>query len=92
MAQVSFTVNINVQNPPLSVSQNPLVLPDAVVGQSVSDSLASNVTGGQAPYSFSVLSGTVPAGLSLDASGNLTGTPTTAGPDSFQVTVTDSGQ
>jgi choice-of-anchor A domain-containing protein len=48
---------------------------------------AMTVTGGSAPYTFSV-SGTLPAGLSLNAStGAVTGTPTAAG--SFSIKVTD---
>jgi len=46
------------------------------------------VSGGVAPYTYSIV-GTLPAGLSLNAStGAITGTPTTSG--SFQVKVTDS--
>ena len=46
-------------------------------------------TGGQAPYSWSVLSGTLSDGLRFDpSSGSITGTPTTAssGVLTFQVT------
>jgi hypothetical protein len=47
------------------------------------------VTGGTAPYTFSVGSGTLPQGLNLNAStGAVTGTPTTAG--TFTIQVTDS--
>jgi putative Ig domain-containing protein len=47
-------------------------------------------TGGTAPYTFSLASGsTLPPGLML-ANGDLTGTPTTAGTFTFGVTVTDS--
>jgi hypothetical protein len=47
-------------------------------------------TGGTAPYTFAVTSGTLPKGLTLSKTGALTGTPTTAGTYSFSVTVTDS--
>jgi choice-of-anchor A domain-containing protein len=48
---------------------------------------AMTVSGGTAPYTFSVV-GTLPAGLSLNAStGAVTGTPTAAG--SFSIKVTD---
>jgi len=47
-------------------------------------------TGGTAPYVFDVVSGALPTGLSLDAeTGELTGTPTTAGAFSFTIRVTD---
>lgn len=46
-------------------------------------------SGGTAPYTFAVTSGSLPTGLSLSAAGALTGTPTTAGTYNFTVTVTD---
>jgi hypothetical protein len=50
---------------------------------------APTVTGGTGPYTFSVASGTIPAGLTLNTStGAVTGTPTAAG--SFSLKVTDS--
>ena len=46
--------------------------------------------GSQGSVSYAVSAGTLPPGLSLDAaSGLITGTPSTAGPYSFVVTVTD---
>jgi uncharacterized repeat protein (TIGR03803 family) len=49
------------------------------------------VTGGITPYTYSVTSGALPAGLSLNAStGTISGTPTAAGVADFTVTVTDS--
>ena len=47
------------------------------------------VTGGTSPYTWSVSSGSLPAGISLSADGNLTGTPTATGTYSFTVKVTD---
>jgi fibronectin type 3 domain-containing protein len=47
---------------------------------------------GATPYSWSVTSGSLPAGLTLSAAtGAISGTPTTAGTSSFTVKVTDSG-
>src|SRR5271165_64473 len=49
---------------------------------------AMTVTGGTAPYTFSIGSGTLPAGLTLDTTtGAVTGTPTASG--TFTVEVTD---
>ena len=48
------------------------------------------VTGGTAPYTFSIGSGTLPAGLTLNSStGAVTGTPTAAGTFTIQVTDAD---
>jgi hypothetical protein len=52
------------------------------------NSPAIAVTGGTAPYTFSVATGTLPPGLSLNTStGAITGTPTA--PGSFSIQVTD---
>ena len=65
-------------------------LHDGGVGQSYSATL--NATGGTQSYTWSVASGTLPAGLSLNAStGTISGTPTTAvSPASVTFEVTDS--
>lgn len=47
------------------------------------------VTGGAAPYAFRLASGALPAGVSLDTTGTLSGTPTAAGTYGFAVEVTD---
>ena len=60
-----------------------------MVGQSYSQTLAA--TGGTPPFSWTLDSGALPAGLALNAStGAVTGTPTSAGTESFTVRVTDS--
>lgn len=46
-------------------------------------------SGGWSPYTFSHVGGTLPAGLSLNANGTLSGTPTTATTYNFTVRVTD---
>ncbi len=59
------------------------------VGVGYSSALVA--TGGVAPYTFSIISGTLPAGLSLNPStGAITGTPTTAGTFNFTAQVVDS--
>ena len=46
-------------------------------------------TGGTVPYVFSILTGALPPGLSMDAAGEITGTPTAAGVYTFVVGVAD---
>jgi hypothetical protein len=47
-------------------------------------------SGGMTPYSWSIVSGSLPAGLTLDStSGEISGTPTTTGTSSFDVRLAD---
>jgi Putative Ig domain. len=63
--------------------------PNAAVGMSYALTFAA--TGGYPPLTWTVDSGTLPAGLSLDpATGALTGTPLAAGAFSFVIRATDS--
>ena len=66
---------------------SPATLPDATTGASYTQ----NFTGypGTAPFAFTVTSGSLPPGLSLSASGTLSGTPTTSGTYTFTVTTRD---
>ena len=58
-------------------------------GQSYSSALTG--AGGLGPYAYSILSGSLPAGLTLNAStGAVTGAPTTAGTASYTAKVVDS--
>jgi len=61
--------------------------PAGPVGVAYSDQLA--VTGGTSPFTWSVSAGTLPPGLTLSASGLLSGTPTTVGSSTFTVRVVD---
>jgi hypothetical protein len=72
---------------PLSVTTTSL--PGGTVGTAYTATLQA--TGGTLPYSWSVTSGALPAGLSLNAAtGAITGTPTTAATANFTVQVQDS--
>jgi hypothetical protein len=70
----------------------PTALPNATEGSAYSQNLTA--AGGTAPYRWSVTVGSLPAGLTFDAStGQIAGTPTAGGSYSFIVQATDaSGQ
>jgi len=60
----------------------------ATVGTAFSQTFAAS--GGISPYTWSVQSGTLPSGLSLNTAGLLSGTPTQSGVFGFAVAVADS--
>lgn len=78
----------------LTVSPQTLVITTTtpMVGgsQNVSYSQALTGAGGITPYTWSLFSGSLPAGLSLSSAGDLSGTPTGAGTFNFTVKLTDS--
>jgi uncharacterized repeat protein (TIGR03803 family) len=79
-------VTLTVGAPPLSVTTTSL--PNGAVGQSYSTTLTA--TGGVAPYSWTISSGSLPQGLSLNGStGVLSGTPSEPGTSNFVVQVAD---
>lgn len=86
---VTGTVTISVPvNPSITTAAG------ALGGGSVGAAYFAALTevGGISPYTWTVTTGTLPAGLSLNASsGAITGTPTAAGSPSFTVMVKDSG-
>ncbi len=76
----------------IAYSQGPTILttslPNGTVGASYNQSLQA--TGGTQPYTWSVISGSLPTGLSLNtATGNISGTPTAQGTSTFTIQVTD---
>ena len=73
---------------PLGTSLTVGSLPNGVVGTPYSATLA--VTGGTAPYTCALSSGSLPAGLTLGANCLVSGTPTTVGTASANIKATDS--
>ncbi|HHQ13659.1 MAG TPA: hypothetical protein ENK16_01410, partial [Chromatiales bacterium] len=67
----------------------PTVLPDAMWNQAYPPQTLTPLRG-QGPYSWSVVAGSLPTGLTMDATGVISGTPTVVGTQSFTVQVTDS--
>ncbi|PIF29581.1 putative secreted protein (IPTL-CTERM system target) [Acidovorax sp. 56] len=62
----------------------------ATVGVAYSQSLAG-ASGASGPYTYTVTSGGLPAGITLSSSGTLSGTPSAGGTFTFQVTAADTG-
>lgn len=72
---------------PIGVQITTTTLPDGQVGTPYTATLEAR--GGTAPYTWRVVSGSLPPGLSLSSSGTLSGTPTATGTASFTVTAQD---
>jgi len=79
------TVSITIGAPTLTVSLSPSAFQ---VGAAYSGSVSTS--GGQSPYSYEITAGALPAGLTFNATGQITGTPSAAGAYAFTVTATDS--
>ena len=81
-------VTVTGNSTPLAVSTTSV--PGATAGTGYPNTVLA-ASGGTVPYSWAVTTGSLPPGLSLDASsGTLSGTPTTGGTYPFTVGVTDS--
>ncbi len=79
----SYTLTVNTPG----VSLNPTSVPAGTVAAAYSQTLSAS--GGTAPYSYVITSGSLPTGLTLAASGVISGTPTSAGTANITVTATD---
>ena len=85
-AAVDIAAETITVNPPLAITTSSLTA--GAVGVPYTASLAAS--GGVPPYTWSITSGTLPAGLSLSSAGAISGTPTNQGTQSFTVQVSDS--
>jgi hypothetical protein len=84
---LSVTIIVTQSGPAFSI--NPVSLPDGQLGMVYNQALT--VSNGNPPYTWSVSSGTLPDGLSINpAAGTITGTPLAAGNFNFTVRVIDS--
>ncbi|MFN7975586.1 MAG: putative Ig domain-containing protein [Acidobacteriota bacterium] len=70
-----------------TVSLLPAGLPNGAIGLGYSQTITA--VGGTSPYTFAVTAGALPPGLTLAASGVISGVPNTVGTFSFTVTATD---
>ena len=82
--QGTFTITFNITPEPLQIANSTF---SGTVGQPITGSLG--ISGGVPPDSVAVTSG-LPDGVTIDAQGNVSGTPTTAGTFTSTVTVVDS--
>jgi len=84
-ANVSQSYTLTIAAPTLVIS--PAVLPDVIAGTAYSQTLTT--TGSIAPYSYSLLSGALPVGVSFSSAGVLSGTPTVKGTYNLTIRATD---
>src|SRR5690554_3564891 len=82
----SSAYTLSVDAPDINLEPNSL--PNGTAGTAYAGATIS-ATGGTEPYSFTLTAGRLPAGLSLDADGELSGTPSEAGSFPFTVTATE---
>ena len=84
-----YAWGINGESPPTAATSiTTTSLPNAQVGEPYSETLQA--TGGEEPYTWSIVSGSLPSGLSLTAAtGEISGTPDTEETANFTVQVTD---
>src|SRR5271165_3491847 len=87
-ASASASLSITIASGQASLTITSTSLPAGTVGVGYSTTLAA--TGGLKPYTWAVLSGNLPLGLSLTSTGVISGTPTTTGTPTFTVQVSDS--
>ena len=85
-ASRALSIAVTSTGGPLSIVTTSL----AGATQNVAYSQTLSATGGTTPYTWSLASGALPAGLSLSNSGTISGTPTQSGVFSFTVQVQDS--
>jgi len=71
-----------------TITLAPLSLPGGAAGSPYSQLITAG--GGTSPYTFSVLTGTLPIGITLSSSGLLAGTPPYGGTFNFTIQATDS--
>jgi hypothetical protein len=82
----SATAEVTITPPPVSVTTTSLS--SATAGASYSNTLTA--TGGTTPYAWSLFSGTLPGGITVQSSGSLSGTTAQTGTFNISVEVTDS--
>lgn len=80
-----FTIAVNPAALPLAIVTT--TFPGAALNNGYNQTLVAN--GGTLPYLWSIVSGALPAGLTLAANGTISGTPTALGTANFTLQVSD---
>ncbi|MGH9843863.1 MAG: immunoglobulin domain-containing protein, partial [Blastocatellia bacterium] len=81
MGARAYTLVINPPCPAITV--NPSSLPNGAVGVGYNQTVSA--TGGTPPYTFTIISGGLPAGLTLSPAGVISGTPSSGGTFGFTI-------
>ena len=88
-ASTTANLSITVNNPPLQITTT--TLPQGVINVTYSTTAFLAAVGGTQPYTWSISSGSLPSGLTLNAStGQISGKPMATGTSSFTAKVIDS--
>lgn len=88
-ASTTANLSITVNNPPLQITTT--TLPQGVINVTYSSTAFLTAIGGTQPYTWSISAGSLPSGLTLNAStGQISGKPTATGTSNFTAKVTDS--
>jgi len=83
---ITFNITVNAPVSPLTLS--PAASGNPTVGQTFSQQMST--TGGTAPYTYALVAGSLPPGITFDSTGAFGGSATASGGYNFSVKVTDS--
>ena len=84
----TITFNITVSAPTSPLTLSPAASSNPTVGQSFTQQMST--TGGTAPYTYALVAGSLPPGITFNSSGTFGGSATASGGYNFSVKVTDS--
>ena len=86
-SSATATKALSIAIAPSALTVTTTSLPDATIGVAYQQTLAA--AGGSGGNSWTIIAGTLPAGLSLAPDGSITGIPTASGPANFTIQVRD---
>lgn len=83
----SVKAKLTIQVAPAAITISPSTLPGATINHKYKRSFSA--AGGSSPYTFAVIAGSLPPGLTVTAGGKLSGKPTQSGIYLFTLQATD---